>query len=277
MSLANALLDATDRFLAETRWYRRMPALSKARRELERDIARAFLRQGREFLRLFAQLRDRWPVQEAAIPYTPPPDWEQYWEEVALGTRDPFLTPLIRAARIAMTLGGRELIRDMALDMAFNLDHPLAVSYLQEFGAKLVRTNETTRRYIRTLLTDGLERGWSYDKMARAISDRFVEFAVGRPQEHIDSRAHLVAVTEVGNAYEHGNRVVAVSLREMGLDMEKSWLTVGDERVCSEACEANQAQGWIHIDEPFQSGHMQPLAHPACRCTTLYRRRVEGR
>jgi hypothetical protein len=55
--------------------------------------------------------------------------------------------------------------------------------------------------------------------------------------------------------------------------MEKSWLTVNDDHVDVEDCLTNQEQGWIPIEDTFQSGHMQPLAHPYCRCTALYRRK----
>jgi len=82
----------------------------------------------------------------------------------------------------------------------------------------------------------------------------------------------MVAVTEIGNALEAGSAITAKELQDAGLVMEKSWLTVGDDRVCSEECELNEAQGWIPLDEPFASGHMHPLAHPACRCTALQRR-----
>lgn len=107
--------------------------------------------------------------------------------------------------------------------------------------------------------------------MAQAISDRFVEFAVGRPQEHVESRAHLVAVTEVGDAYEHGNEIVVNDLAAAGLRMEKKWDTIGDGRV-SDGCRENEQAGWIPIDEEFPSGDMRPLRFPGCRCTALYRR-----
>ena len=107
--------------------------------------------------------------------------------------------------------------------------------------------------------------------MAKAIKDRYQEFAVGVPQQHIRSRAELISITEAGMAYESGSSIVVRDLQDAGLRMEKSWLTVGDQRV-DPHCAANQAQGWIAFDEAFSDGSMQPLSHPACRCTALYRR-----
>jgi hypothetical protein len=96
--------------------------------------------------------------------------------------------------------------------------------------------------------------------------------AVGKPQQHIDSRAHLIAVTELGNAFEDGSLGAARRMAAMGLEMEKKWLTVGDQRV-SEGCRTNQAAGWIPIDRPFPSGHDRPLRFPGCRCTAQYQRK----
>ena len=283
--LALDLLNATDRFLGEAR------AISAERRKaqlelaLQQEVAALFLRQGDMFLRKFAKLREVWPVQEAATfapPYTPP-SWEAFWRDVSDGTKDAFENMLDNAIRASMVIGGESLANNLALGASFDLRHPYAERYLWEHGAvNVTNINKTTEDYIRTVVAQGAEEGWSYDRVARAITDRFAEFAVGRPQQHIDSRAHLVAVTEVGMAYEAGNRTVANSLSEMGLQMEKSWLTAGDNRVCSDECERNQNaapenSGWIPIDEPFPSGHQQPLAHPACRCAALYRRRPGGR
>lgn len=51
--------------------------------------------------------------------------------------------------------------------------------------------------------------------------------------------------------------------------MVKSWLTAGDDRVDAH-CRANEAAGWIPLDQPFPSGHQRAQGHQACRCTTLY-------
>lgn len=110
--------------------------------------------------------------------------------------------------------------------------------------------------------------------MAREISSRFEEFAVGKPQQHIDSRAHLVAVTETAEAYEEGNRIAAKQIQQQGITMEKFWLTVKDNRV-SDGCDENMDAGWIGIDEAFPSGHQRPPRFPGCRCDTLYRRKPQ--
>lgn len=157
-----------------------------------------------------------------------------------------------------------------SLRLAFDLDNPRAVKFLEKHAADMVTAiNDTTRAEMRALLTQATEEGWSYNQTAKVIRDRFDGFAESKPQEHIQSRAHLVAVTEARFGYERGNRDVAKSLADAGLEMEKSWLTSGDDRVTDE-CMANEDEGWIPIDEQFPSGDDEPPRFPGCRCTCLY-------
>ena len=78
-------------------------------------------------------------------------------------------------------------------------------------------------------------------------------------------------MTEIGDAYAEGNLIVAQELAAAGIEMEKAWSTVGDDKV-SELCAGNEAQGWIPLEDAFQSGHQRPLGHPGCRCDLRTRR-----
>lgn len=234
--------------------------------KLQRDMRNAFDEQSEVFLRGFATQRDKF--SEALTPA----DWLQIFDHAAQTTFSLFLNPIERTAAQGLVHGAGAVIADLGLEIAFNLRNPRAVQYLNAHGVPNVRgINDTTRSYLQTVITQGVEEGWSYQRMAKAIKDRYREFAVGVPQQHIRSRAELIAVTEAGNAYEAGSSIVVRDLQDAGLRMEKSWLTVADARV-DPHCKANEAQGWIPFDEPFGDGSMQPLSHPACRCTALYRR-----
>lgn len=147
----------------------------------------------------------------------------------------------------------------------------MAIQYIEDRGAALVAgINETTRDYIRTVLRQGVQEGWSPKRVAQEIINRYEEFAIGKPQHHIESRAHGIAVTEVGNAYVHANAIVAQDLSDGGLQMEKRWLDY--ENGACDLCRMNADAGWIPFDQSFPSGDMQPLAHPYCRCDLLIRR-----
>jgi hypothetical protein len=154
-----------------------------------------------------------------------------------------------------------------------------AVDDLARRGAERVTgIAETTRKRLRTLLTRAADEGWSYQRTAKEITALYRGFAgpplAVRPR-HLRSRAEAIAVFELGDAYEHGNLLVAQDLQDAGLEMEKSWLTVGDDRVRTDH-RANQGEGWIPLDQAFGSGDDRPPADPGCRCTLLMRRKPDA-
>jgi SPP1 gp7 family putative phage head morphogenesis protein len=143
----------------------------------------------------------------------------------------------------------------------------------REAGRLISKTSDTTKNEIRDIVTNGVENGHSYQKIAKAIRDKYKdsgEFSgVNKAPKHLRTRADLIASTEMGNAYEQGKREVMNRVSRT-TPMEKKWLAVGDERT-SDECRANDAQDWIGNDERFNSGHDCPLEHPGCRCTLTYR------
>ncbi len=263
---------------------RRLKKREQIGRRLELAMRTAFKEQGRQFVRAFGKFRNRFgeaavvaspfggqtqdlPLQEAV----PPTEWMYVFHFVAQKTTPLFETSIDAAAQAALKSGAGNLIADAGMNISFDLKNPRAVKYLDQYGAKLVTNiNDTTRDYLQTIITQATNEGWSYDRTAEAITQRYKEFQVGKPQEHIDSRAHLIAVTETGNAYAEGNLIVARDLEEAGVAMEKAWSTVGDSKVTPE-CRANEDQGFIPLDKPFLSGHMRPLRFPGCRCDLLTR------
>jgi hypothetical protein len=198
-------------------------------------------------------------------------DWLKIWYEVEQATLKLFEEPIDKAVAAALRFGALAQIAELELGIKFDLKNPRAKAYLDNYGAELVKgVDETTKGYLKTLMTQAADEGWSYKRTAEAIIERFEEFAVGKPQEHIDSRAHLIAVTEIGNGYAEGNLIVARDLKSAGLNVEKAWSTVGDDKV-SDGCQQNEADGWIDVDDVFSSGDQRPLRFPGCRCDLLTR------
>jgi hypothetical protein len=159
----------------------------------------------------------------------------------------------------------------LKLDFSFSLKNPRAVDYLKAHGADLVASiDDTTRERVKTLVTQAVDEGWSYGDTARQMVQLYDEFAEGRPQDNIASRAHMIAVTEAGNSYEEGNYEVISGLKDDGIDAEKSWDTSSSASICDE-CQANADEGWIPAEDVHQSGDDHPLAHPGCECDEEYR------
>lgn len=271
-----AMRDALDRFLERAQMTRRERVLRPTVATMEKALSRAFRTQGRRLIeesRVLESggrrgvagtvaLREAWTVD----------DWLRLFDLVSGETVDLFFTPIQAGVAEALLAGASEVIGMVGVDYAFGLANPRAVAYLEAHGYGLIsQIDSVTRGNIATIVNNGTAEGWSYNRVAREITSLYSEMAIGKPQRHIDSRAHLIAVTEAGNGYEEGNLAVVRDLEDGGLRMEKKWLTVGDDRV-SDGCQANQAEGWIPVAQAFQSGHARPLRFPGCRCTTEYRR-----
>lgn len=144
-----------------------------------------------------------------------------------------------------------------------------AQEYAKKHAAEAVtQINDTTRKEIARIVSDGVKSGSSYNDIARAIKGKFEEFAVPMPQKHVSNRAVLVAVTELANAYCEGNAQVGNYLQDNGVKMMKAWQTLEDDRV-SDGCKENEHVGWIPISKEFPSGHMHPPRFPGCRCDFL--------
>ena len=211
-------------------------------------------------------------------------DLDPIFEKAAKKTFRLFSEPLEAAVEDALLEGALALVGRLGIRYSFELDNPRALAYLKGYGAALVKKiDETTRVDLQTTVSYGLENGWSYQKTARAIQERFSgyydagswwNFDAPRPQEHIASRAHLIAVTESGNAYEAGNYVVAQDLAASGLEIVKQWSTMMDDKV-SDGCRENEADGWIAADQAHASGDQHPLRFPGCRCDEYYQMKEE--
>lgn len=79
----------------------------------------------------------------------------------------------------------------------------------------------------------------------------------------------MIAINQVGNAYENGRYTAFDDLKRQGYVMKKIWDTVGDDKVTPE-CRNNEAQGWILYEQNRPSGDNKAPRHsnPRCRCTT---------
>lgn len=280
------LLTAAENFVEAVRRSMRLRRREQMARRLELSLRKAFHEQERLFMAGFRKHLRRFFSEDfegqAAFQQAPlnesisASDWLAVWIVVSQKTVELFARPIDQAVQAAFESGALAMIGDVGIELSFNLSNPRAEAYLADYGARLVANiDETTREYLQTVITQAVDEGWSYDQTAQAIANRYEEFAVGRPQEHIDSRAHGIAVTEIGNAYAEGNLAVAQELQAAGIRMEKKWDTVGDDRVNLEICKPNEQQSWIPLDQPFQSGHLRPLGHPYCRCDLLTRRKPD--
>ncbi len=203
---------------------------------------------------------------------SPVPQTDHEFDAVANLTSEAMQLAIQIGIKEAMLTGSSQILTELSVQLKFDLEDPRAVAYLEDHGAALVAgINETTRDAINSILVDGVKENLSYGQIAKNIKDKFAEFSEPSPLGHTRNRAELVADTELGNAFENTRKMIADTLTQGGINLEKFWLTMDDDRV-SEDCLANENEGWIQVGQDHQSGDSEPLAHPGCRCTELYRR-----
>ena len=141
----------------------------------------------------------------------------------------------------------------------------LAAEYAEFRASQLLRSDgemnlaRTTQARVQQLVGKTIDKGESLQTLQRTLRNDFV---------FSPKRAETVARTETATALGQGQKQVASG---RGLT-EKRWVTQGDDIVDAPLCEENEAQGWIAIKDPFQSGHDTIPAHENCRCTVIYRK-----
>jgi len=133
------------------------------------------------------------------------------------------------------------------------------LEWAKNYSAALVTgLDETSIIELAGIVAQGLQDQVGVSGLGDLIREKFPDISI--------QRSELIAATETSNALSAGAEDAA---KKSG-STHKEWVTVGDDRVDEEICEANEAQGRIPIGQPFQSGHSHTPGHPQCRCVTVY-------
>lgn len=250
----------------------RATAASQAR--IETALRTMWRAQRKGTIAALTRIRTRFPEFQEGHHLTEavdPDDLNDPFDQVAGNTSGPLIRRLDLELPRAVEAGGGSAHLDLSIEGAFDVGHPDAVSWLDGRGAdRVAQINDTTRARMRTILSNAADEGWSWQRTARQIEQTFQGFSTPASQSFLRTRAELVAVTELAEAYEHGQGIVRADLIAKGLAVEKAWLTVGDDRVESH-CRSNEGEGWIDAAVSFPSGAGSPPDHPGCRCSSMSR------
>ncbi len=146
------------------------------------------------------------------------------------------------------------------------------VSWIRRHAAKRVQQiDKTTARAIRRQIIDGARKGWSNDRIARAI-ERATEGQIGKV------RARRIARTETHTAFERGSYEQAIELKRLGLEIVSEWGATEDQRTRPDHAEADGQT--VEVGKAFTVGG-ERLRFPGdprgsakqivnCRCSALY-------
>lgn len=222
-------------------------------------LARCFKRQSRRLLRAIdahlrhvaannPNLREADSEAKDAVSYALPGGYQL---PIALGSG--MKVDYSKALQAALTAGYDTLGTEHETETEIGAD--AVEQYLRDHSLEKLtgQINKTSVDRLRNALADAYESGEDYTGLVDTIKEEFADFA--------DTRAELIAQTEMNNAYNQGRK-------QLGLDLgfnEKSWSADGPAP-CPE-CIGNVLEGWIGMDEAFPSGDFEPVAHPGCFCS----------
>lgn len=180
------------------------------------------------------------------------------------------LAPLRFAVTPGETSAYDAAMTDAILGAAKTIAKDLQIGLIKsdDFAAKYLRENslskltgnlaaETTQR-LRDSIAKAWDAGGSKEQVVDAIKGTFDDFS--------ETRAATIARTETADAYNQARVDIG---KDAGFN-EKSWETESGDP-CP-ICEANEAQGYIDIDDDFDSGDSEPTAHPNCLCVVNFRK-----
>ena len=217
------------------------------------------------FNRLFTAERARQAAAAASRPLAK----AEGGDEDANLDMDAWLAAEAEAASLlgAQFADGAGAVRDfLALGVSTSLANPDAAAWAKAHAAELVsQVGDTTRARLNELVTQSESEGWSVAQLSSAIESDTAFSA---------ERAQKIALHETRVADNQGAFAQMQAAKALGVETEKAWAPRGGN-VCA-ACEANEADGWIGLEDDFNSGDDAAPMHPGCECDTEYRLKAEG-
>ena len=145
---------------------------------------------------------------------------DAYWSELV----DGLLDDLLRAMRV----GWESAARDMGLDIRFDPSNPVLQEQIRATRNLLVNVDAEVYRMVIRAMADGMDRGWSKDRIAERVDD--ILSVTGTP--NWPNRADVIAQTEVGRYMRAGEYAYARTWSaRTGRRLVKEWIDRDDDRV----------------------------------------------
>jgi len=174
-----------------------------------------------------------------------------------------FIAMISKAFGIWVKQLNKLMSSEVTVEASFGIKPNDALDYAKEYaGDRITKIDDVTKKRIKNLVTDGIEKGWWYDKLADALK---------RDYAFSPYRATLIASNEIWSAYiQWKDRQFARYKSEYGQTWWKNWISHRDDRT-TDGCLENDHQWWIEYDQEFESWDMTPPRFPWCRCNITYR------
>ena len=181
-------------------------------------------------------------------------------EDISVDIVDSITPELIRAFKDAGIMGIAQLNLTPTDDMGTKINQR-ALDYMDEHGGELIKNLAgTTMDDMRSVLSDAIENGSSPGELADAIQE-LGSFS--------DSRAEMIARTELADAHVQGN---LEGWRQTGIVEGKEWHAY--DGCCDDCAELDGEIVGLDEDFPNDGGDGPPL-HPRCECSILSVRNMD--
>ena len=176
-----------------------------------------------------------------------------------------FVEELIKVLTEAIKRGALRFTEMVNLEINQGLVNKEAAEFIREYAFDLVKNlADTSRAMLQSVIeqfvtTPGMTIG---DVIAQLPFD--------------ETRATLIATTEITRAYAEGQQLAAEQTAKEWPDVPvtKLWHTNMDDRVCPICAPLDGVSA--EAEEDFDAEFENPPAHPACRCWISYRTNINA-
>lgn len=259
----DSVIHSVELFLEAARRDRKPNDLNMIYKRVERELMKGWNEQAADFKKEWVKFKGDFFEAKGKKPSAT--KINDAWKRAGRRGNKRHEKALDKGTSIGLGKGAASAINDLNAGISFNLKDREAIKYLKKLGLRQVKgISKTSLNRIKSLIVNMAEDGASWKEIGKSI-DGLIKGWKTIGQGTLISRGELIAVTEVGQAYEEGRQIVRRKFEKAGLQTEKAWYAVGDDRVC-DICDSAEFDGWIPGNDEFSNGFMMPLAHPACRC-----------
>lgn len=118
-----------------------------------------------------------------------------------------FLRSIQAAQRGAVRLGALAAKEELGIEAAFSPAWPQVAAYVERESHSLVeQIHAETRRRIGEIIKAG--QGWPVERLVRSVVRLYRDLALGRPKQHVQSQAAILAGQIVRDATSAGRKIL---------------------------------------------------------------------
>lgn len=199
---------------------------------------------------------------------------DEIWLKVVMNeTHKPVITAFIERAGATMKRWYSEAEKiwpEKLAGMDFSVPTSPARVYLNalenlHLSQRQGSISATTENEVRSIVVQWVQKMKSKEEIVEEIQKLSKVFW--------KNRADLIAINQIGKAFQYGNFVGMKEYYDAGYLTLKEWSTVGDNRVTKTHTQ-NQSDWYRELNEVFSgTGDLMPPAsdNPRCRCSLVYR------